>query len=391
MKRLFIVVRSISFDVGIGGMEKAAKQHLDEMYSVGYQIFLVAPKDKVIGRVPEYVTLIDVPWPKWDKYKVLMTMGFAYLQWCKSVAKVLKNKVQVNDVLHMHGASAGALQHINNSILEETITTVNPHGMEEFGSGSVFRLINRIFTRKLVREAKKADIVIATDVSLVDVVKKNINIDSDKICVIPNTIDIRKLRRLANKGAECGNQELKIVSVGRIEYNKGYDILAESLINEKFFSLINNKYKWIHFGKGKMKNELQSFCIKNNINLEIRSNSTDSEVQTSIANSDIFIQPSRYEGSSLTTLEAMTHGALIVAMPVGGIPDKIYNNITGFLSEDVTSSALAESIIQAIKCKNKNEIKNSAMTYVEDNFDIDISTKKYNELYNKLSVKKGLR
>ncbi|HDS4020029.1 TPA: glycosyltransferase [Klebsiella pneumoniae] len=137
-----------------------------------------------------------------------------------------------------------------------------------------------------------------------------------------------------------------------------------------------------------MQRKIQEFCIKNNINLEIHSNSSDSEVQTSIANSDIFIQPSRYEGSSLTTLEAMSHGALIVAMPVGGIPDKIYNGTTGFLCADVSSVALSESILQAIECTEKEGIRNNAKRYVEDNFDISISTKKYSELYNKLSIKK---
>ena len=35
------------------------------------------------------------------------------------------------------------------------------------------------------------------------------------------------------------------------------------------------------------------------------------------------------KGSSLTTLEAMVHGCLIIATPVGGIPDKIINYRTG--------------------------------------------------------------
>lgn len=391
MKKLFIVVRSISFGVGVGGMEKAAKQHLEEMRSIGFKIFLVAPKKKIIGNIPDDITLINVPWPKWDKYKILMTMGVAYRLWCKSVAAMLENEAQKKDIVHMHGASAGVLEFIDDRLLKDIITVVNPHGMEEFGSGSIFRLINRAFTRNLMRKARRADIVIATDVSLQKEVLKNIEIKSEQIVVIPNTIDITRLRLLVSETERITEQELHIVSVGRIEYNKGYDILAKSLSGMDFKKITNNNYKWIHFGRGKMQRKIQEFCIKNNINLEIRSNASDSEVQTSIANSVIFIQPSRYEGSSLTTLEAMSHGALIVAMPVGGIPDKIYNGTTGFLCAEVSSVALSDSIIQAIECTEKKEIRNNAKRYVENNFDISISTKKYSELYNTLSIKKGLR
>ncbi|MCV5721199.1 hypothetical protein OFM97_31845, partial [Escherichia coli] len=60
---------------------------------------------------------------------------------------------------------------------------------------------------------------------MVEIVRKNLN--TEKITVIPNTIDINALRRLVKEKKQT--TDYKIVSVGRIEYNKGYDILAEAL------------------------------------------------------------------------------------------------------------------------------------------------------------------
>ncbi|MCV5532855.1 hypothetical protein OFN26_29680, partial [Escherichia coli] len=62
---------------------------------------------------------------------------------------------------------------------------------------------------------------------MVEIVRKNLN--TEKITVIPNTIDINALRRLVKEKKQT--TDYKIVSVGRIEYNKGYDILAEALAN----------------------------------------------------------------------------------------------------------------------------------------------------------------
>jgi glycosyltransferase involved in cell wall biosynthesis len=61
---------------------------------------------------------------------------------------------------------------------------------------------------------------------------------------------------------------------------------------------------------------------------------------------DVFVHATRYEGSSLVTLEAMAHGLAVVATRAGGIPDKVTNGETGRLVEprdvDGLASALAD-------------------------------------------------
>lgn len=386
MKKLFIVVRSISFGTAVGGMEKAANQHINEMLSLGYDITLIAPKNKISGTVPGTIKFIDVKWPAWDKYKILMTMGLAYVYWCKLVGKCISSETNALDVVHLHGASVGALRFIEQTKLKKIITVANPHGMEEFGNGSIFRLINRKFTRSLLMNAKFSDSIIATDSILVPAVINNLKVPKEKICVIPNTIDVKKLRLMVLElDSNAKRQKIKFVSVGRIEYNKGYDLLAQAFASLMSDGSLGTNFEWIHYGRGKKKNSLLDYCVKNDVPLTVLSNSSDSDVQTGIANCDIFVQPSRYEGSSLTTLEAMTHGVLIVAMPVGGIPDKIINNETGFLSNEVTANALAVTIQKALDNISNEQIRYSTKAHVEKNFDISISTKKYHELYQKIA------
>ena len=49
------------------------------------------------------------------------------------------------------------------------------------------------------------------------------------------------------------------------------------------------------------------------------------------ARADAFVHATRYEGSSLVTLEAMAHGLPVVATRAGGIPDKVVDGETGLL------------------------------------------------------------
>ncbi len=386
MKNLLVVVRSISFGVGVGGMERAATQHIHEMHEKGYRVHLIAPRNKVSGKIPEFVEFIDVKWPSWDKYKMLMTMGVAYYTWCKLVSKEIDRIKTKIDIIHFHGASAGTLGFLDKNLLKKKVTVVNPHGMEEFGTGSILRLANRAFTRALLKKSRSADAVIATDTILIKNVKDNLDVIDEKIFVVPNTIDIEALRKIAKINKD--NKSVKLVSVGRIEHNKGYDLLASALAGLVSNNKTPNNFSWNHYGKGKMKEKIIEFCKRHQVPLTVIAGASDEEVQSAIANSSIFIQPSRYEGSSLTTLEAMSHAALIVAMPVGGIPDKIFDGKTGFLCDSVTVSDLEKSISDAFSNINNSVIRDSAYEYVLQNFDISVSTKKYDELYKHISALK---
>ncbi|HET9317359.1 MAG TPA: glycosyltransferase family 4 protein, partial [Vicinamibacteria bacterium] len=59
---------------------------------------------------------------------------------------------------------------------------------------------------------------------------------------------------------------------------------------------------------------------------------------------DLFVHATRFEGSSLVTLEAMAHGLPVVATRAGGIPDKVIEGQTGRLVEPGDVAALAGAI-----------------------------------------------
>jgi glycosyltransferase involved in cell wall biosynthesis len=59
---------------------------------------------------------------------------------------------------------------------------------------------------------------------------------------------------------------------------------------------------------------------------------------------DVFVLPSYKEGMPVSILEAMVHGAAVIATPVGGVPDMMVNERHGLLVDVGDADALADSL-----------------------------------------------
>lgn len=384
-KVLYVVIRSISFEDGVGGMERSAADHIKEMSSKGYEIKLITTKE--IAPDLSISEGISIAWPK---NNILSLFGIEYLLWCRKVAIYFNKMDRDNDnrLIHFHGASVGVLFFLIRR--ENDIFITNPHGMEEFTFINLKNEINRVFIKWLAKNAIKADKVIATDNILISKVKENLKVGEDKIELIPNAVNVKKLNFLAteiNYKYIKNEDEFLIVSLGRVEYNKGYDLLANSLIGLK---IKNKKIKWIHFGKGSQSVNIKKIIENKGVDFKLIDGAPDTKVNYFLSKCDVFVQPSRFEGSSLTTLEAMSHGCLIVATPVGGIPDKIKHRITGLLCSDISISSIHEQLKYASDLDSHNvlKIKNKAYEYVLNNFDLDSISNKYANLYEKYRIGK---
>jgi glycogen(starch) synthase len=379
--RIAVALRKIAFDDGVGGMERAAAQHIEMMRASGHEVILFAPNRFVDGAVPAGLTVIDVPWPSWNRGTGTPIFGIAYALWVRTLAASLTANASKYDILHLHGASAGTLKFLTAT----TPTVVNPHGMEEFARSSFSRLPNRLVLRRMGREGCRADAVIATDVSLVAEVARNIGARSDRIKVIPNSVDIATLQAMGS--ARDTSQPFTIVSVGRMVRNKGYDLLLEALQEVETRAVLPTNWVWVHFGSGSDAESITArAAAEPRIPLTVLSGRSDEEVQGRVSTADLFIQPSRHEGSSLTTLEAMAHGLTIVATPVGGIPDKIRHRDTGYLATSATAADIAFAIREAVTSPEGTGER--ARSLVESTFSATAAQTNYLRLYRDLVSKK---
>jgi glycosyltransferase involved in cell wall biosynthesis len=99
----------------------------------------------------------------------------------------------------------------------------------------------------------------------------------------------------------------------------------------------------------------------------------------------LFVHPTRYEGSSLVTLEAMAHRKAVVATVAGGLPDKVRPGLNGWLVEPGDPAALAAAIEEALSDPGRLlEFGAHSRHIVESAFAWSVLVEKYLELYAQL-------
>ncbi|MCH7826874.1 MAG: N-acetyl-alpha-D-glucosaminyl L-malate synthase BshA [Bacteroidetes bacterium] len=101
--------------------------------------------------------------------------------------------------------------------------------------------------------------------------------------------------------------------------------------------------------------------------------------------SDLFLIPSQSESFGLAALEAMSCGLPVVSSSVGGLPELIKHNETGFIAEIGDIDRMSKYVIELFTNKRKYDLFSKASRKrVEENFDKEIIIPKYEKFYNKI-------
>jgi len=98
----------------------------------------------------------------------------------------------------------------------------------------------------------------------------------------------------------------------------------------------------------------------------------------------LLVLPSASEGLPGIVQEAMPCGAVVLATPVGGIPDLVKDGETGFILENGTPECIASSVIRALAHPNLGGIAGNARRLIERDYTRDAMTEKYRVALNRL-------
>ena len=208
--------------------------------------------------------------------------------------------------------------------------------------------------KQLSKEAAQlADCVIATDEATKDDVPRLLEVDPKRVRVIPNGVDLEELRALTPDDAMPFTFEILpwmstrsplFVSVGRLETYKGFADSLEAF--KRAAPSLPKDWGWLVVGEGPSRRALQDAAATLKDNIQFTGRVGEQTLHALYAGSDVFLHPTRFEGSSLVTLEAMAHGLPVIATRAGGIPDKVKDGVNGFLVEPGDAAALSKAIIK---------------------------------------------
>lgn len=171
----------------------------------------------------------------------------------------------------------------------------------------------------------------------------------NKTNVIPNFTIEKTLIELSNKyyPSEFSPNVLKLLSIGRLENQKGFDLAIEaaSIISKKI------NFVWIILGEGSLRKDLEEQIKKFGLEKKVLLLGTRNNPYVYIKNCDLFIQSSRYEGKSIVLDEAKILNKVIVSTNYTTVTEQIIDKKTGYLC-DINSNSIAQKILEVITFDN---------------------------------------
>lgn len=130
----------------------------------------------------------------------------------------------------------------------------------------------------------------------------------------------------------CSNSKTSgkicLIAVGQIWEAKNHFFLIDVMDRLRNKDDIS-RYKLIILGDGPLKSDLEEYIKKKKLANEVELKGNVNNVNDYLANADIFVLSSKYEGLSLATMEAMASSLPIISLNVGGMKDLVSDN--GFL------------------------------------------------------------
>lgn len=211
----------------------------------------------------------------------------------------------------------------------------------------------------------------------------------DKLVTVYSGIDLDKFKPDKNKAGvirkKLGIPEdaFTIAIVARIKNlrNKGHaDIL-------KVLEHYNGAKNWhlMVIGKGKGLWKLKYHIWKSKLSNRVHCLGHIVNVQEVLDGADVMVLPSNFETFGLVLAEAMAMEKPVVTYAVGGTPEVIDNERTGFLVEKNNLDELYNRLLMFDSNRNLcNDMGKKGRKWVQDHFDIGIMMKKLVGIYQGL-------
>jgi len=253
------------------------------------------------------------------------------------------------------------------------------HGLEYFRILDSNKILNKLLSKIIMYSLKNATKVRSLSSKMTKMLK-NRDIVAN-IVIIYNRVDIALFNN--PKMNNDINNIVKVVSVGRFVWEKGYDNAIKVIKN------MQQKYKieLTLIGGGKLYKQYKEL-IGTNRNIKLIEDIPQKDLVTYLNNADIYIQPSLSEGMPRTILEAMAIRLPIIASNVGAIEGIIKNKENGLLIKPDSIKELEKAIEELIE---NSQLRKS----IANNGYIDVITKyewnKMFEIYRNEILKMGIK
>ncbi|KAB2877965.1 glycosyltransferase family 4 protein [bacterium] len=257
------------------------------------------------------------------------------------------------------------------------------------------KLSNKFGDRLGLRFMKRADaiVTISEESKKIFAAKLPYDIILNKLRLIYNSIDFDESKFVSKSAAleKLPHLQTKqvILTVARLVSAKGHDVVIRALNILKFK---HPDAVYVIVGEGVERPSLER--LVKDLHLEDRvifaGYVNDEQLERYYGVCDVFVMAGRWtsnfvEGFGLVYIEAGVRGKPVIGTRVGGIPEAIVENKSGFVIEPENPEALAEKISLLLTDESlRNGMSRFAVQYVKESFSNDVMAKHNASLLSEL-------
>lgn len=341
-KKLLFVIDSLHS----GGAEKSLISLLSILDYTRFDvdILLFNKEGLYLPLVPKQVRILEVPeyfrYKQKDKNKINLKMELARL----------RNSLYIRNPYYKkkyHGAQItckNILKNLSNQPIKYDVAIAYSQGLPTYYVSEKinakkklcwvnidykFARYNRNFDFKYY---EKFNNIVGVSNACTDVLKNVFPEFKDKIITIYDIISENLINNMASegKGYIDDYKGIRILTIGRLVYQKGYEYAIEAA---KYLKENNIDFRWYVIGEGNLKEELKKMVNEYNLEDEFKFLGTFTNPYPFIKECDIYCQPSRFEGFGLAIAEARILNKPIVATNFNIVYDQIRDGENGVIAE----------------------------------------------------------
>lgn len=368
MKRILFVINTL----GRAGAETSLISLLKKMDAKGCEIslYVLTGQGEMISQIPSYVKVLNAKfsgqtlWSKKGRRELFRTVWKAFLKngrYLRKIGSVMSNLIDMNrrgriqkDKLFWRVLAEGAVRFEDRFDLAiawlegGAAYYVAEHVKADKKAAFIHIDYEKAgYTRKMDEDCwRYYEKIFIVSGDAREKFRKIYPEYEDRTAVFPNIIDQEQILCRAGEagGFADSYKGMRILTVGRLTYQKGYDIAIDAMkiVKDRGYCV-----RWYVLGEGEQRRALEKKIRLLGLEKDFLLLGAVENPYPYFAQADLYVHAVRFEGQGIVVLEAQTLGCAVIVSDYCGSAEQVQNGKYGLTCE-LTPVAVADRIMELL-------------------------------------------